>query len=365
MPRPIILVAGATGKTGGAVLRQLQALDVPVRAVVRRLDERSGALQRCGVDVVVADPIDRGAMSRAMRSMSRAYYLPPFDPGMLDAATVFAAAARYAGLESVVALSQWLASPVHPAWLTRQLFAMEQLFVALPLALTIVAPPFFADNYLRLIGFAAHLGVLPSLTSNSLTAPPSTEDIAAVAVAALLDPQAHAGRRYTPTGPELLSTADMAVILSRVLGRRVRWMEMPMGLFLKAARMQDVGPAEMSGFRHWVRDHRDGAFAFGLPTDDVLRVTGHSPETFETTTRRHAALPEAKRSVGADARAVVDFLRTPLAPGYDLDRYDRERSLSAPGDAAYAMDNPAWRTERSTLLKGQDRTAVVALGEAA
>lgn len=347
MTDPTILVTGATGKTGSAVVDALCHLELPVRAVIRRHDSRSRALEAAGVETVIADPLDPAQMREALRGIDRAYYLPPFDPSMLDAANVFAAAARQTGVKAVVALSQWLASPVHPAWLTRQLWQMEQVLATGSASLTIVGPPFFADNYLRLIGFAAHLGVLPSLTGDSLTAPPSTEDIAAVVVAALLDPQAHAGQRYCPTGPELLTTADMARILSRVLGRRVRRVEMPMWLFLKAARMQGVSAAELSGFRYWVKDHRQGAFAFFLPKDDVARVIGRVPESFEATAHRYARLPEARRSVGADLKALADFLRTPLSPGYDLDRFDRERGLARSPDALFAMENPDWRAERA------------------
>ncbi|TPG16452.1 NAD-dependent epimerase/dehydratase family protein [Sphingomonas koreensis] len=365
MIHPRILVTGATGKTGGAVVSQLRGRGVPVRAVVRRRDERSRALERQGIEVIVADPMNAQQMRDVLQGVDRAYYLPPFHPSMLEAATIFASAARDSGLESLVALSQWLASPDHPAWLTRQLWHMEQLFGQLPGGSTIIAPPFFADNYLRLIGFAAHLGVLPSLTGDSRNAPPSTEDIAAVAVAALLDPGAHAGRHYCPTGPELLSTADMAQVLGQVLDRRVRRLEMPMWLFLKAARMQSVSPEELSGFRYWVEDHRQGAFAFNLPSGDVLHVTGRSPESFETAARRYAALPEARRGLRADAKAMADFMRTPLSPGYDLNRFDRERNLVAPTDARFAMGNPEWRTERTLQATSAERGMHQIMGEAA
>ena len=167
MDNPKFLVMGATGKTGSAVAAQLRHAGMPVRALVRRRDERSRALDAAGVETVVADPLDRQQMREALQGMNRAYFLPPFHPSMLKASDVFADAACAAGLESLVVLSQWLASPIHPAWLTRHLWQMEQTFGALPISLTIVGPPFFADNYLRLIGFAAHLGVLPSLTGDS------------------------------------------------------------------------------------------------------------------------------------------------------------------------------------------------------
>lgn len=348
MTHPRILVTGATGKTGTVVALQLRQLDVPVRAIVRGRDARSERLDRAGVETVVSDSANAEEMRGALQGVARAYYLPPFHPSMLANAATFAAAATDAGLESIVGLSQWLASPDHPAWLTRQLWEMDQLFGSIPgLGYTCVKPPFFADNYLRLIGFAAHLGTLPSLTRDSRNAPPSTEDIAAVAVAALLDPARHAGHSYCPTGPEPLSTADMAGILARVLGRRVRTMEMPMWLFLKAARMQGVSDHELSGFRYWVEDHKMGAFEFCAPTDHVRQVTGRPPENFETIARRYAGLPEARRSLGATARAVADFMRTPLAPGYDLDRYERDHGLTPPNGARLALQDSNWRSKRA------------------
>lgn len=365
MSYPKILVTGATGKTGAAVVDALLTAGVPIRAAVRQRDDRSLSLEHRGVEIVVADPLDLPQMRSAMNGAARAYFLPPFHPTARDAAEVFAAAARDARLESIVLLSQWLASRDHPAWLTRQLWQIEQLFAALPARLTIIAPPFFADNYLRLIGFAAHLGVLPTLTGASQSAPPSTEDIAAVAIAALLDPARHAGRRYTPTGPVLLSTADMAKILADVLDRPVRPFAMPMWLFLKAARMQHVPQAELSGFRHWVEDHRQGAFAFNLPTRDVEEVTGRPPETFEVIARRYAARPEAQRSLSATLGAFADFMRTPLTPGYGLARYDRTLGLEAPPLARYAMHNAAWRAERSAPATIVRPAFVQQAGEAA
>ena len=366
MTHPKILVTGATGKTGMAVVAELRRREIPVRAVVRTRDARSERLDRAGIETVVADLLDPDQVREAMRGVQRAYFLPPFDPSMLDGASIFAAAAADERLESIVGLSQWLAGPHHPAWLTRQLWAMDELFGALAnVAHTIVNPPFFADNYLRLIGFAAHLGVLPSLTGDSRNAPPSNEDIAAVAVAALLDPAKHDGHRYCPTGPELLSTRDMAQVLTRVLGRKVRAVEMPMWLFLKAARMQGVQAEELSGFRYWVQDQKLGAFAFRAPTDVVRRVTGHAPESFETVARRYAGLPEARRSIGATARAWTDFMRTPLIPGYDLDRFDRQLGLARPADARFAMQDADWRAVRTAQTSEPPALETIKIGKAA
>lgn len=344
MTRPTILVTGATGKTGAALVAELRARDWPVRALVRTLDARSDALRRLGAEPVRADLLDAAGMQAAMQGVRRAYWCPPFDPRVADAAAVFAGAAQAARLEAVVGLSQWLASPAHPSALTRAIWHADRLLGALPgVAYTALDPGFFGDNYLRLIGFAAQLGVLPSLTGDSLNAPPSTEDIACVAAAVLTDPDRHAGRRYRPTGPALLSTRDMAAILSQVLGHRVRRVEMPMRLFLKAARRQGVPPFELAGFRHYVEDHKRGAFALGAPTDVVLALTGRPPEDFATIARRYAARPEAARSLGRRLRAWAEFLRTPLMRGHDLVALERALGIAAPAASRLAADDPGWR----------------------
>jgi len=220
------------------------------------------------------------------------------------------------------------------------------MFSAVPgIAHIIVNPGFFADNYLRLIGFAAQLGIFPMPTGESRNAPPSNEDIASMVVAALIDPARHAGKSYRPTGPALLSARDMAAILGRVLSRRVRHIDMPMWMFLKAARTLGLSVFEQSGVRRYIEEHKRGAFELGAPTDDILEVTGQAPEDFETIARRYAALPEAQCSFANAWRTWVDFMRIGLTSAYDLDRYEREQNHPLLAHPQLAVDSDVWRVE--------------------
>lgn len=283
-----------------------------------------------------------------MRGTARAYYCPPFHPYMIQGAAAFAVAAREARLEAVVGLSQWLASPSHPSLATRQNWLVERMFDMIPgVAHTVINPGYFADNYLRLIDFAALLGVFPVLTGDSLNAPPANEDIARVAVAALLEPGHHAGKSYRPTGPALLSAYDMAAIIQKVLGSRVRPVRMPKWMFIRAARMQGVSAFELSGFRHYVEDHERGAFALGAPTNDVQEVTGRPAEDFEATVRRYAALPFARQTFANRLRAFANLNRVPFSPGYNLDRYEREQSHPVPPVPRLAMDDERWQAKHA------------------
>ena len=241
-------MTGATGRTGRAVVEEFLAKDIPVRAIVHLKDVRSAALERQGVETVVADMFDPDQLTDAMRGAQRAYYLPFYEPCMIQSATAFAVAARDAKLEAVVSLGQWLASLTHPSLSTRRGWLMDQVFSMMPgVAHVRVNAGYFADNYLRLIGYAAHLGVLPDITGNNKDASPSNEDIARVVVTALMDPDKHVGKRYRPTGPALLSVGEMAEIMGRVIGRKVRRVDLPWWIFRKAATLPNVGAFLMSG----------------------------------------------------------------------------------------------------------------------
>src|SRR5499427_3935386 len=195
MIKPRIIVSGATGKTGSVVVSELLKAGYPVRALVRGEDDRSARLKAQGAEIAVADMSDVERVADALKDVQGAYYCPPVDPYMLQGAAAFAVAAKEGGLEHIVGMTQWLSSPSHPSLMTRQHWLVDRLFsMTSGVAHTIVRPGFFADPYLLTIGSAVHLGIFPWMSGNSRNAPPSNEDIARVAVAALMDPARHAGK---------------------------------------------------------------------------------------------------------------------------------------------------------------------------
>ena len=346
MTKPRIIVTGATGKTGSIVTTELLKAGYPVRALVHKEDDRSARLKAQGAELAVADLSDVERVTEALKDVQRAYFCPPFDPYMIQGAVAFAVAANEAHLEHIVGLTQWLASPSHPSLMTRQLWLVDRLFSMTPgVTHTIIRPGIFADAYLATIGSAVHLGIFPWMSGNSRNAPPSNEDIARVAVAALMDPARHAGKSYRPTGPELLGPEDMAKAIGRAVGRSVRFVPTPMWLFMKGARMSGYPIDLFSGIRYYIDDHERGAFELGAPTTDVLDVTGCPAEDFETIARRYAAPFRNQRTIGNWLRAVAQFLLTPLSPGFNLDRYDRELRRPFPSMPQFAPVSKVWRRE--------------------
>ncbi len=346
--KPRIIVTGATGKTGSVVAAELLKAGYPVRALVHREDGRSARLRADGAEIAVADMSDVERVADALRDVQRAYYCPPFDPYLMQGALTFAVAAQEARLEHVVGLTQWLASPSHPSLMTRQLWLVDRLFSMMPgVSHTVLNPGFFADVYLGTMGLAANLGLFPWGFGESRNAPPSNEDIARVAVAALVNPARHAGKTYRPTGPQLLGADDMAHAVGRVLGRSVKVLPTPTWLFLKAARMYGYPIHVLSGIRYYIEDHKRGAFELGAPTTDVLDVTGHPAEDFETIARRYAALPRNRRTLGNRVREFAQFMVAPLSRGFDWDRYDRELRCPSPSEPQLAPASTIWRREHA------------------
>jgi NAD(P)H dehydrogenase (quinone) len=360
MTKPRIIVTGATGRTGVVVVSELLKAGYPVRAMVHREDDRSARLRAQGAEIAAADMNDVERVADALKDVQRAYYCPPFDPYMIQGAAAFAVAAKDARLEQIVGMTQWLASPSHPSLMTRQSWLVDRLFAMMPgVAHTIVSPGFFADSYLMMTGLAAHLGVFPVL-GEGRDAPPSNEDIGRVAAAVLTDPARHAGKRYRPTGPQLLGAWDMAEAIGRAVGRLVRAVPTPRWMFMKTARMAGLSIDLIGGVRYYLDDHKRGAFELGAPTTDVLDVTGRPAEDFETIARRYAALPENRRTFGNRLRQLARFIATPLSPGFDLDRYDRELRRPFPSAPRFAPESTVWRREHAVA----DTRAAPGQGEA-
>src|SRR5215831_15972049 len=119
MSHPILVTGaagGAQGSTGRVVASLLVERGIPVRALVHKLDARSDELRQKGAEVVEGDLLDPASVQAAMHNVKRAYFTYPVADGLLEAATIFAAAARAEGLELVVNNSQFQGIPGDPAF---------------------------------------------------------------------------------------------------------------------------------------------------------------------------------------------------------------------------------------------------------
>jgi uncharacterized protein YbjT (DUF2867 family) len=337
MRKPLILVTGATGKTGSPTVRSLLAKGFPVRALARRDDVRSQSLKQAGAQVVIGSMEDPTDLRNAMSGVQRAYYCPPLEPGTLRRAALFAVVAQEQGLEVVVTMSQWLSEGHHPAIHAREKWLSDHIFSDAPkLDVITINPGFFAENYMLALEPIAHFGRMAMPLGQGTNAPPSNEDIASVVAGLLEDPAPHIGRTFRPTGPELLAPEDIAQIFGKVLGRKVKYQNAPLTLFLKVAKSMGIDDFTLEELYWFLRDYQLDSFGIGAPTSVVREIGGRPPEPFESTARRYASAGGFDRRTAASTlRAVRGLIRGLLTPAPD------------PHDIARAMRLPALR--HSTL----------------
>lgn len=345
MSKPRILVTTAAGKTGQPTALQLLDEGFPVTAFVRRADQRSERLRAKGADIVVGSLTDINDLRRAMAGAQRAYFNTPFAEGSLRAAAVFATVAAEQKQEAVVVLSQWPANPNHPSTHTRAVWLGDQILALLPETIvTTINVGFFADNDLQTLNIAAQFGRLMLPYGSGRNAPPSNEDIARVVAAILARPDRHAGQTYRPTGPRLLSPQDLAAALSKVLGRKVTYVNTPIWMLSKV--MQGMGYSKyvIAQFQQYAQDYQRGAFAVNAPTDVVRRITGREPEDFETIARRYlAVMPDARPNVGTQLRLMAMLPIWLLRPGPVLDPSLTTGDFSDRQHASLSAESADWR----------------------
>jgi uncharacterized protein YbjT (DUF2867 family) len=218
----MILITGAAGKTGRAVLRALVARGESVRALVHR-SEQMPPLEALGAQEVLAgDMRDQATMERAVYGVRAVYHIcPNVSPDEVAIGQAAIAAARMAGVEHFVYHSvlhpQTEAMPHH--W--QKLRVEEKLFES-GLPCTILQPSVYMQNVLAHWQQILAQGIYPvPYAVETRLGMVDLEDVAAAAAVVLTQP-GHAGATYELAGAEALTQAEVAAILSQQLGRPVR-----------------------------------------------------------------------------------------------------------------------------------------------
>ncbi len=218
----VILVTGAGGKTGRAIVRALSSESVPVRALMHREEQAAEAKDHGASEVVVGDMRAAEAMAEAARGARAVYHITPNmasdEVAMVDTAIE---AALAAGVKHFVYHSvlhpQTEAMPHH--W--QKLRAEERLLES-GLPFTILRPAVYMQNALAHRARIAEEGVYPvPYAADAGVSMVDLEDVARVAVKVLTEP-GHEGATYELCGREILSPAEIAEIFGRALGRPVR-----------------------------------------------------------------------------------------------------------------------------------------------
>ena len=251
----MILVSGAAGKTGLAVIRALVARGEAVRALVHRF-EQVESVQDAGVqEIVVGDMRKRVKIELAVRGVRAVYHIcPNVSPDELAIGRLGISAANAAGVNHFVYHSvlhpQVEAMPHH--WLKMRV--EEQLFRS-GLEYTILQPAPYMQNVLaqwkQILRGVYPVPYLPETRLGMV----DLQDVAEVA-AIVLTEAGHAGAVYELAG-EVLSQTKVAAILSLQLGRLVRAEVVPLNVWEQRARAAGLGDYQvetlLAMFRYYER----------------------------------------------------------------------------------------------------------------
>ncbi|RBY83639.1 SDR family NAD(P)-dependent oxidoreductase [Geodermatophilus sp. TF02-6] len=213
-----IAVTGATGRLGGRVARRLADAGVPQRLLVR---DPARAPRLPGATAVPAPYGDGEAIRRALDGVGTVLMVSASEsPDRVAQHLTFVDAAAAAGVAHLVYVSFYRAAPDAIFTLARDHWATEQHVRASGLRWTFLRDDLYADFLPGMVGAD---GVIRGPAGNGRVAAVAQDDIADVAAVVLRDPAAHAGRTLDLTGPQELTLAELADVLTAVTGRTVTY----------------------------------------------------------------------------------------------------------------------------------------------
>jgi NAD(P)H dehydrogenase (quinone) len=213
-----ILVTGATGDTGRPTVQELVKKGFKVRALARREDSRSKTLADLGAEVVYGDITSLRDVRRAFESVNRAYFCFPIAEGLVEAAVIFAQAAREQSVEHIVNMSHKQSRPYARSKVTQNHWLSEQVFDWLGIPTTHLRVTFFTEWLLYISPLIQRGLYIMPFSKNGRFAPLAAADTAKIIANILEKPEGHAGQAYQLHGPREFSHEELAAEAGRVLG---------------------------------------------------------------------------------------------------------------------------------------------------
>ena len=282
----MILITGGTGTAGREISKALERMGVRYRSLVRNRAKAAGSASP-NVDLVEADLSRPETLESALDGVEKALLLTALSPEAAQQERNFIRAAKRAGVRYVVKFSAYGASLQAPFFFGRQHGEGERELEDSGLPFTMLRPNGFFQNLLGNAGSIQARSALHAPAGVMKFSAVDVRDIAAVAAHVLTEP-GHEWQRYTITGPEALSHAEIAERFSQVLGRTIRFVDVPE----EAARQWMLGV----GMEAWQVDkvldlyryYKSGAAA--EVTSNVECVGRKAPIAFQQFVRDHAAV---------------------------------------------------------------------------
>jgi uncharacterized protein YbjT (DUF2867 family) len=281
-----VLVTGAAGglqgKTGRRVTELLRERGVPVRAMVRTLDERAEYLSGLGAEVVVGDFLDFPSIQKAVDGVSAVYFAYPVQEGLLDATVNMAAAARNAGIERLIDMVMLVSTPDAPTPRLRENYLSEQVFEWAGIGAAHVRATVFFENIRAMANATIASGVFMAPLGQDGTVLPlvAGEDVARVAAGVLTAADVPAGSAYHVIG-QILTVKEIVATLAAELGREITYQDVPDEFWAEAAgtRINAHAVAHLTKLWETFRTRPADYTEFNGP-QTIEKLGGRPPMTF-------------------------------------------------------------------------------------
>jgi uncharacterized protein YbjT (DUF2867 family) len=275
----MILITGAAGKTGQAVIRALVARDQPVRALVRNAAQSRRLISLGVQEILTGDLREADTIQEATRGAWAVYHIcPNLSEAEIPIGQAVIKAARVSGVEHLVYHSvlhpQTEAMPHH--WLK---LAVEAAMFESGLSFTILQPAAYMQNVLAGWEEIVEHGIytVPYAAETRLGMV-DLEDVAEAAARVLTTP-GHAGAIYELAGSQVLTQTEIAALLSRVLDRPVQARQIPLEEWTLQAGRAGLGDYQINTLLKMFSYYEQYGF-WGNPRM-LTALLGHAPARFE------------------------------------------------------------------------------------
>jgi len=221
----MILITGAAGTVGKEVVKLLARPEERVRVMVRNRN-KAGSVAYPGVDIVEGDFASVETLHDALSGVRKALLLVPAGPRQPEFDANFTTAAARSNLKHIVKISALGADPDSPARFLRGHAESERRIEESGVPYTFLRPSAFMQNFLSFRESIIHKGEFYAPMGDGRISIVDARDIAAVA-AEVLEEYGHENKMYEITGPQSLTYAEMAGVLTFELEKPVAYVDVP------------------------------------------------------------------------------------------------------------------------------------------
>jgi uncharacterized protein YbjT (DUF2867 family) len=272
----MILITGASGTVGKAVLAEVARSGAKHRAMYRSKEEAAKA--PAGTETVIADFSDKASLAPALRGVESVYLVCSPIPDLVQLERNVIEACASAGVSRIVlnsALGAGDYTKSFPSWHRK----VEDKLKASKVAHCILRPNGFMQNILAFYAPSIRAqGAFYAAMDNARTSYIDIRDIAAVAAKALQSRE-HDGETYELNGPEALTCAEVAEKISRHAGVTARFVDIPVEAQRKAMLEQKMPEWQATALLDLQAYYTGGK---GGTVDGLLqKLLGHSPITMD------------------------------------------------------------------------------------